>query len=52
MRWKDEEEREQISQRIVSEFDFPNCVGSGEGTLFPLAAKPNSHDAPDYSGRK
>ena len=50
--WPDEEERKLISARLEAEYDFPNCVGSGDGTLFPLASQPSTEDAPDYSGRK
>jgi DDE superfamily endonuclease len=28
------------------------CVGIADGTLFPLAAEPQTEDAPDYSGKK
>lgn len=52
MYWPDEEERDQIALEIDSEFDFPGCVGIADGTLFPLATKPQTGDAADYSGRK
>jgi hypothetical protein len=47
----DEEERQQIADRIQQRHLFPNCVGFINGTLFPLANSPQSIDAPDYSGR-
>ena len=50
--WPDHEERKAISTRMASEYGFPNCVGMGDGTLFPLAFAPSSEDASDYSGRK
>ena len=50
--WPNEEERKLISQRILNDFKWPNCVGIIDGTLFPLAFRPRSKDAPDYSGRK
>lgn len=50
--WPDEEERKVISRRIFKEFGWPNCVGIADGTLFPLAFRPTSEDAADYSGRK
>ena len=49
--WDDAVERESISKQIVSEYDFPNCVGMGDGTLFPLAFTPSSDYASDYSVR-
>ena len=50
--WPDQEERKDIASRMRSKFDFPYCVGVGDGTLFPLAYAPSTTDAPDYSGRK
>ena len=50
--WPDEAERKQISARMNKNHDFPGCVMVGDGTLFPLAFKPRSHDAGDYHGRK
>jgi hypothetical protein len=50
--WPDEEERQQISERVQRRHLFPNCVGFIDGTLFPLATAPQCKDAPDYSGRK
>lgn len=50
--WPDEEERAEISERIRKEYYFPNCVGLIDGTLTPLAFRPETEDAPDYKGRK
>jgi len=50
--WPDECEREEIQQRIMEQYLFPNCVGIIDGTLFPLFFKPDCIDAPDYFGRK
>ena len=50
--WPDCDERRVISNRMNIKFDFPNCVGIGDGTLLPLGRIPQSIDAPDYSGRK
>ena len=50
--WPDADERKAISSRMASEYGFPNCVGMGDGTLFPLAFAPATRDAADYSGRK
>ena len=50
--WPDIEERKLVASRMKAKFDFPSCVGMGDGTLFPLAFQPSTSDAPDYSGRK
>lgn len=50
--WPDEAERQEISHRILEKYQFPNCVGLIDGTLFPLSSQPQTVDAPDYSGRK
>jgi hypothetical protein len=50
--WPEEEERKEIAARIMRQFDWPNCIGLIDGTLFPLALAPQTEDAPDYSGRK
>jgi DDE superfamily endonuclease len=52
IKWPDEEERQQISDRIRQKHVFPNCVGFIDGTLLPLAFAPQTVDAPDYHGRK
>ena len=33
--WPDEDERKEIARRIGEKFDWPNCVGIMDGTLFP-----------------
>lgn len=38
--WPDEQERQQISDHIHSNFGFANCVGIADGTYFPLEFKP------------
>ena len=45
-------ERQDTVVRMKSKYAFPNYVGMGDGTLFPLAHAPSREDAPDYSGRK
>lgn len=50
--WPDADERAEIAHRIEKEFDWPNCVGIMDGTLFPLAFEPELPDSPDYHGRK
>lgn len=50
--WPDDDECKIIAERIFKEYDFPNCVGIIDGTLFPLAFEPETEDAPDYKGRK
>ena len=52
IQWPDEEERKEIADRIQVLSDLPNCVGIVDGTLFPLAMRPQTDDAPDYKGRK
>jgi hypothetical protein len=36
----------------MRKFNWLNCVGLVDGTLFPLAFAPQTEDAPDYNGRK
>jgi len=50
--WPDEDERKIIAARIFKDFNWPNCVGIMDGTLFPLGSEPQTDDAPDYKGRK
>jgi hypothetical protein len=50
--WPDDSERAVISKRIFEQYDWPNCIGIMDGTLFPLAFEPQTEDAPDYHGRK
>jgi hypothetical protein len=52
IKWPDENERVQISRRIEAICGLPNCIGIVDGTLFPLAFRPRTHDASDYKGRK
>jgi DDE superfamily endonuclease len=51
IKWPNEQGRKEISQRIQEDFDFPNCVGLIDGTLFPLAFKPKLNGE-DYFTRK
>jgi hypothetical protein len=50
--WPDADERIEIASRIQHEYTFRHCVGFADGTLNGLHWRPESHDAPDYSGRK
>jgi hypothetical protein len=50
--WPDEDERKVIADRIEEEFHWVNCIGTVDGTLFPLTYAPRSSDASDYKGRK
>ena len=50
--WPDAAERKAIAERFDNHFGWPHCVGIIDGTLFPLAFRPQSDDAADYSGRK
>ena len=50
--WPDEAERRLISDRMDEKYDFPNCVGMGDGNLFPLAFAPDSHDLRITPGEK
>ena len=52
IRWPDASERKAIASRIFDDHKVPNCVGIIDGTLHPLAFKPQCKDAADYSGRK
>lgn len=52
IRWPTDEEKDIIKAEIESTCNLPNCVGIIDGTLFPLAFEPQTHDAPDYKGRK
>ena len=52
VKWPAVEERASIATRIGRDYDFPNCVGIADGTLFPLGSEPQTDDAPDYHGRK
>jgi hypothetical protein len=50
--WPDSNERQAIACRIQDICGLPNCVGIVDGTLFPLALRPETVDSPDYKGRK
>jgi hypothetical protein len=50
--WPDEHERREIATRIERDFHWVNCIGTVDGTLFPLTYAPRSNDASDYKGRK
>jgi DDE superfamily endonuclease len=50
--WPDDNERKDIAKRMFTQYDWVNCVGVVDGTLFPLTYEPRSEDAPDYHGRK
>ena len=50
--WPDEQERKEIARRIQDLSGLPNCIGIVDGTLFPLAFRPRTVDAPDYKGRR
>ncbi len=52
IKWPNEEERRHISERMAREYNFPNCIGLVDGTLFPLFFRPTTEDFSDYSGRK
>ncbi|OWZ24421.1 hypothetical protein PHMEG_000550 [Phytophthora megakarya] len=38
--WPDENERRMISDRMQTKYDFGNCIGIMDGTLFTLASSP------------
>jgi hypothetical protein len=50
--WPDANERKEISKRFMAEYGWPNLVGVTDGSLLPLAFRPETDDAPDYKGRK
>ena len=50
--WPDPSERQVISNKIEYLYGIPNCIGIIDGTLLPLFREPQTHDAPDYHGRK
>ena len=49
--WPDAEERGEIAHTIKQVFGFPGCVGITDGTLLPLAFRPNQNPE-DYWTRK
>jgi hypothetical protein len=50
--WPIDGEKKEIARRFRDEYGWPNCLGSVDGTLLPLAFPPETEDAPDYHGRK
>ena len=50
--WPNENERKEISRRILKKYQIPNSVGTIDGTLLELAFMPEADDKADYSGRK
>ena len=52
IRWPDAGERTAIAQRIKKNYKFKNCLGFVDGTIFPFANQPSTHDSSDYHGRK
>ena len=50
--WPNEVERIEISRRIFKKFGLPNTVSYADGTLIPLAFKPEREDWFDFQGRK
>jgi hypothetical protein len=50
--WPDEDERREIATRIEDDLVWVNCIGTVNGTLFPLTYAPRSNDASNYKGRK
>lgn len=50
--WPNENERKEISKRILKKYQIPNSVGIIDGTLLQLAFMPEADDKADYSGRK
>jgi DDE superfamily endonuclease len=50
--WPDQNKRPIIARCILHQYNWPNCIGVVDGTLFPLGNDPRSEDAPDYHGRK
>ena len=42
--WPNAEERRKIAREIHTTYQFPHCVGIGDGTLFPLAFEPQTTD--------
>ena len=50
--WNDSKERSKIAHCIGCDFDILKCVSVVKAMLLPLANKPQTEDAPDYSGHK
>ncbi len=51
MFWSKEDERKEIAERFQKDYNFPNCVAVGDGTLMGLAFKPTV-SGEDYNARK
>ena len=51
IQWPQEEERQNISNRIHRKYGFPNCIGLMDGTTLPLQLKPKTNGE-DYYTRK
>ena len=49
--WPTTEERKATASRIKEKYKFPHCVGLIDGTLLPLASKPQLHGE-NYLSRK
>ena len=45
--WPDETERKEISKEFHKQFQWKDCVGVVDGTLFPLAFTPSREDCTD-----
>ena len=50
--WPGPEERKKIAETFYFKHQLPNCVGVIDGTLFPLAFKPQRDDYKGFHGRK
>ena len=50
--WPRRAKRVFISNQLKSSFFINDCVGIGDGTLLPLAFKPQREDFTDFNGRK
>ena len=50
--WPNQTEWKDIASCMFVKYDWVNCIGIANGTLFPLTYEPQSEDAPDYHGCK
>lgn len=41
--WPNAVERKLIAKRFQDKYDFANCTGTMDGTVFPLAFKPSEY---------
>ena len=48
----DQNNRKEIATCMFAKYDWVNCIGIANGTLFQLTYKPQSEHAPDYHGHK